>query len=183
VDLVDFPALPYVLYHTQQFMGPFVDRIGFSIRKANESDAPGILACLRAAFEEYRSSYTPAAFLDTVCTPETIGQRLKDMYVFVATDEWGQIIGTIACNVVDQDEGHIRGMAVLPAWHGAGVATHLLRRAESQLREQSCKRVSLDTTQPLKRAIRFYEKNDFRPSDRIKDFFGMPLFEYVKTLA
>ncbi len=183
MDLVDPPVLPYVLHHTQQITGPLVDRIGFSIRKATESDAPGILGCLRAAFEEYRSSYTPAAFLDTVRTPETIGQRLKDMYVFVATDESGQIIGTIACNVVDQDEGHIRGMAVLPAWHGAGVAKRLLRCAESQLRELSCKRVSLDTTEPLKRAIRFYEKNGFRPSDRIKDFFGMPLFEYVKSLA
>ncbi len=34
-----------------------------------------------------------------------------------------------------------------------------------------------------KRAIRFYERNGFRPSGKIKDFFAMPLFEYVKILA
>ena len=35
---------------------------------------------------------------------------------------------------------------------------------------------------PLQRAIRFYERNGYRPSGRVADFFGMPLFEYVKPL-
>jgi ribosomal protein S18 acetylase RimI-like enzyme len=159
-----------------------VDRVEFSICKATKREAAGILRCLGAAFEEYRSSYTAAGFLDSVLTPETIDGRLEEMLVLVATDESDQIIGTIACSVVDQNEGHIRGMAVLPAWQGAGVAARLLRCAESQLRKCNCERVSLDTTEPLKRAIHFYEKNGFRLSGRIKDFFGMPLFEYVKIL-
>jgi GNAT superfamily N-acetyltransferase len=104
------------------------------------------------------------------------------MFVFVATDESGQIVGTIACNVIGQEEGHIRGMAVLPPWQGAGVAARLLRCAEAQLLECKCKLISLDTTEPLKRAIRFYAKNGFCPSGKITDFFGMPLFEYTKTL-
>lgn len=183
VDLVDPPVLPYVVHHAPQVTEILVNRAGFSIRKATESDAPGILGCLSAAFEGYRSSYTPAGFMDTVLTPETIGRRLEEMVVFVATCEPDHIVGTIACNVVSQDEGHIRGMAVLPAWHGAGVATRLLARAESQLREQHCKWASLETTEPLKRAVHFYENNGFRPSGRTRDFFGMPLFEYLKTLA
>jgi hypothetical protein len=36
------------------------------IRKATSEDASGILACLSAAFEEYRDSYTAGAFADTV---------------------------------------------------------------------------------------------------------------------
>lgn len=154
----------------------------FSIRNATTRDASGILGCLRAAFEDYRSSYTPAGFLNTVLTPETISRRLEEMLIFVATDDSGQIVGTVACNVVDAEEGHIRGMAVVPAWQGAGVAGCLLRCVESQLRECKCKRVSLDTTEPLQRAIRFYKKNGFCPSGRVTDFFGMPLFEYIKTL-
>jgi ribosomal protein S18 acetylase RimI-like enzyme len=156
---------------------------GFSIRKATSNDAQGILACLSAAFEDFRSSYTPAAFLDTVLTPATIERRLQEMFVFVATDESGQIVCTVACNVIDKEEGHIRGMAVLPAWQGAAVAARLLAQAESQLGEKNCSRITLDTTESLKRAIRFYERNGFRPSGKIKDFFGMPLFEYVKILA
>jgi N-acetylglutamate synthase-like GNAT family acetyltransferase len=141
---------------------------GFSIRKATSNDTPGILACLSAAFEDYRARYTLAAFLDTVLTPETIERRLQGMFVFVATDESGQIVGTVACNVIDKEEGHIRGLAVLPTWQGSGVAGRLLAHAVSKFGERNCSRITLDTTEPLKRAIRFY---------------GMPLFEYVKILA
>jgi ribosomal protein S18 acetylase RimI-like enzyme len=153
-----------------------------AIRGATSKDAPGILECLSAAFAEYRQAYAPSAFLDTVLTPETIEERLAKMAVFVAVNDSNQVIGTIACQVVGQDEGHLRGMAVLPAWHGAGVASQLLQRGESELRSKNCTKVTLDTTAPLTRAMRFYERNGYRRSGKIADFFGMPLFEYHKSL-
>jgi RimJ/RimL family protein N-acetyltransferase len=55
-------------------------------------------------------------------------------------------------------------------------------RAESHFREGNCKRVTLDTTAPLERAIRLYERFGLAPSEKIEDFFGMPLMEYVKTI-
>ncbi len=76
----------------------------------------------------------------------------------------------------------IRGMAVRPNWQGAGVAAELLRRVESELCDRKCARISLDTTEPLERAMRFYEKNGFHRTGRVADFFGMLLFEYAKTL-
>ena len=155
----------------------------FSIRPALTDDAPAILACLRAAFDEYRASYTPAAFLDTVLTQETVERRLSEMFVLVATDGSNQIVGTIACAVLKREEGHLRGMAVLPSWLGTGVAKNLLQQAELQLAQAHCKRISLDTTQPLKRAIQFYLQNGYLPSGKVTDFFGMPLFEYVKILG
>ena len=51
------------------------------------------------------------------------------------------------------------------------------------LAQAHCKRISLDTTQPLKRAIQFYLQNGYLPSGKVTDFFGMPLFEYVKILG
>lgn len=109
------------------------------------------------------------------------------MCLFVAVSESGEIVGTIGCQVVTSEvgrekEGHIRGMAVLPGWQGSGVATQLLNAVESELRDQGCSRISLDTTQPLQQAMRFYEKNSFERSGRVTSFFGMPLFEYVKRL-
>jgi N-acetylglutamate synthase-like GNAT family acetyltransferase len=104
------------------------------------------------------------------------------MCLFVAVSDSGQIVGTIACHVVHQREGHIRGMAVRPAWQGSSVAAQLLKSVEAELRDKKCLRISLDTTEPLIQAMRFYEKNGFRLSGKITDFFGMPLFEYVKTL-
>ncbi len=154
-----------------------------SIRRATSEDAPGILACLREAFEDYRQFYTPGAFLDTVLTPETIHERLAKTIVFVAVSPSRQIAGTIACNVVNREEGHLRGMAVSPAWRGTSLASQLLSHAESELRRRKCARITLDTTEPLKRAMRFYERHGYHRSGKVSDFFGMPLFEYDKPLV
>lgn len=155
----------------------------FFVRLAEGKDTLGILDCLRAAFEEYRQSYTAEAFLDTVLTAETLQQRLENMVVFAAADADGRIWGTIACKVVKKGEGHLRGMAVLPHLRGAGIAERLLNRAEEELRSHNCIRVTLDTTEPLQRAMRFYEKHGYRRSGKVTDFFGMPLIEYEKTLS
>jgi len=154
----------------------------FTIRKAMKSDAPGILHCLQTAFEPYRTSYTADAFRDTVLTPETIHTRLAAMTGFVATDGTGRVIGTVAGGIVGKEEGHLRGMAVLPECQGRGVAEGLLRNVENHLRSLGCSRISLDTTEPLKRATRFYEKHGFHSSGKVSEFFGMPIFEYVKQL-
>jgi GNAT superfamily N-acetyltransferase len=74
-------------------------------------------------------------------------------------------------------------MAVLLAWQGQGIAAMLLTAAESELRKRRCARITLDTTEPLARAMRFYEKYGYRRSGRVTDFFGMPLVEYVKIIA
>jgi GNAT superfamily N-acetyltransferase len=157
-------------------------RTAFSILRATAGDAAGILECLRSAFEPYRRDYTDAAFDDTVLTGETIQRRLAEMVVFVANSSDGEIVGTIACSTLGGGEGHIRGMAVRPSWHGWGVGQKLLESAESELRERNCSRISLDTTKPLQRAIRFYERNGYRASGVVVDFFGMVLIEYVKAL-
>ncbi|HZS27767.1 MAG TPA: GNAT family N-acetyltransferase [Candidatus Angelobacter sp.] len=154
----------------------------FTIRRATPADAAGILACLQAAFQPYQSRYTPLAYADTVLTAETLHQRFEFMSIFIAVSESAEIIGTIGCNPVGNGEGHLRGMAVLSAWQGVGVAEALLKSAESELHSLDCERVTLDTTLPLERAIRFYEKHGYRPTGKVVDFFGMSLHEYAKPL-
>jgi|SRR5579871_1460527 len=154
----------------------------YFIRNATAEDAPGILKCLATAFEPYRTRYTPGAWLDTVLNSETIQERLASMRLFVAVSAEG-VVGTIACATVTEDEGHLRGMAVLPAWQGRGVAEALLRTAEAELLSRRCARITLDTTDPLERAMRFYEKHGYRRSGKVTDFFAMPLHEYVKQVS
>ena len=154
----------------------------FPIRPATDADAAGILECLGAAFGEYRAVYTAGAYLDTVLTPESLGVRLSKSTIFVALDGTQRVIGTVSCSQTDEEEGHVRGMAVRPEWRGGGVAQQLLERVEAELRERKCSRVSLDTTEPLRRAMRFYERNGYERTGRVADFFGMALIEYVKKL-
>jgi len=156
---------------------------GVSIRKATEQDCGGILECLGEAFEPYRAAYTPGAFADTVLTPRSLQQRLSQMSILVATLPDGEMVGTIGCNQVNEHEGHIRGMSVRSAWHGSGIAQRLLNAAEVELRARGCRRISLDTTEPLQRAIAFYVKNGFQATGKVSLFFGMPLYEYAKAVV
>ena len=105
------------------------------------------------------------------------------MVVFVAVQGGGNVIGTIGCKVIDVSKGHLRGMAVRAEWQGSCVSAELLAHAEEELRNAGCLTITLDTTQPLQRAMRFYEKHGFRATGRVADFFGMPLFEYQKSIV
>jgi GNAT superfamily N-acetyltransferase len=155
----------------------------FTVRPAMPADSAGVLACIASAFEPYRDRYTPQAFLDTVLTPATLAQRFSSMVVFVAIDRAGEVVGTIAGQFLEAGEGHLRGMAVHPRWHGAGVGRELLSAVERHLRDAGCSHITLGTVECLQRARHFYEKNGYRPSGRAKDFFGMQLNEHVKELV
>jgi ribosomal protein S18 acetylase RimI-like enzyme len=155
----------------------------FTICLASVEDATAILQCLRAAFEPYRSQYTPQAWLDTVMTPDMLLHRLTSMTVLVAVTAEGNVVGTIGGAAVSPGEGHLRGMAVPPEEHGRGIAQRLLEAMEKHLIAKGSKLISLDTTEPLQRAICFYEKNGYRPTGKIADFFGMPLIEYAKSFS
>ena len=154
----------------------------FFIRRATAADETAILHCLASAFAPYRTSYSDGAWLDTVLTPETLQQRLASMNILVAVSPQEGTVGTIAFAANGESEGHLRGMAVLPEWQGQGVARALLQFAEDELMAMRCARITLDTTEPLQRATRFYEKHGYRRSGRVTDFFGMRLHEYVKQL-
>jgi GNAT superfamily N-acetyltransferase len=151
------------------------------IRPAEPTDASGILHCLATAFEPYREKYTPAAYADTVLDKGSLARRMQRMHLLVAAS--GQVIvGTIAGSAAN-GEGHLRGMAVLPEWRRTGLAAMLLGNVERWLKGNGCAKVMLDTTLPLGAAIKFYEKNGYRRSGQVTNFFGMPLVEYVKELA
>ena len=152
----------------------------FLIRVAGVEDVKGILACLAAAFAEFRGDYTVEAFAETVLGADAIQDRMAAMQLFVAVS-MGDIVGTIGCEAKGTD-GQLRGMAVLPDWQGGGVASALLQAAEATLQRCGCQRVVLGTTEPLKRAIRFYQRHGFVPSGHVADFFGMQLYVFAKPL-
>jgi len=153
-----------------------------AIRRAGDRDRPGILRCLAAAFAPYREAYTVDVFADTVLSRRSIGRRLRSHAVFVAIDRRGRVVGTVGGRARGRGEGHVRGMAVVPAWQGRGVAPRLLGRVEDELRARGCTFVTLDTTEPLRRAARFYRRRGYRRTGRARRFSGMALLEFRKEL-
>src|SRR5215471_12507203 len=154
-----------------------MDNIAVEIRAAGVEDTKAIQTCMAAAFEPYRAEYSPGAYADTVLNDEGLLHRLQQMHVLVAAID-GKIVGTIT----GTPKAHLRGMAVLPEWRGSGVAAKLLAAIETRLHAQGCQRITLNTTVPLDRARKFYEKHGYQRSGKVSDFFGMPLIEYVKEL-
>jgi len=157
-------------------------KIAIEIRPAREGDKQRILKCLAEAFEPYREQYTAGAYADTVLDDASLGTRMQSMHVLVAVSS-GEIIGTVAGGGPHSGKGHLRGMAVLPQYKGSGVSAELLSAIEAWLGMRGCTHVTLDTTQPLITAMRFYEKHGYSRSGRASDFFGMPLIEYVKQIG
>lgn len=151
------------------------------IRKAAVEDIEAVVRCLQIAFAPYREAYSAEGFADTVVDAEALASRMHTMTVFVAQAD-RQTVGTIAAGVVSAGEGHIRGMAVLPEWQGSPVGIRLLTAAERELGSRGCRYITLDTTAPLERAIRFYEKHGYRRSGKLGDFYGQPLYEFRKDL-
>lgn len=152
------------------------------IRRATSEDIAGVHACLVAAFAPYETQYTPAGYRDSVPDHPGLVKRAAEMTVLVALDPRGDVVGTVVYEAKG-DVGHLRGMAVLPEHEGRGYAAALLAQAEEDLARAGCQRVTLDTTAPLTRAIAFYTRHGYRPTGVVSDFFGMPLFEYARTIS
>lgn len=156
--------------------------IEFEIRSANEKDSAGILKCLGEAFEPYRRQYTSEAFADTVLDHDSLKARMKSMHVMVALAS-GEVVGTIAGAERDGGIGYLRGMAVVPSFTGTGLAAKLLEAIETHLQRSGCTRVTLNTTEPLLAAMKFYEKHGYSRTGRVSDFFGMRLIGYSKQIG
>lgn len=155
----------------------------FKIRLATIEDAKAVHEVLIAAFEEYRFFYSPAGFTDTVLSEEEAKDRIKEMKVYVAVDRNGKIIGTIGWQKLNKEEGHIRGMGVIPSRQGKrSPATMLLKCVEREAQLENCKILTLDTTEILKRAQKFYEKNGYKQTGKTGNFFGSIIYEFAKTL-
>ena len=155
----------------------------FTIRLETINDAKAVHEVLLAAFEEYRSFYSPEGFTDTVLSEEKAKDRIKETKVYVAVDHYGKIIGTIGWQKLNEIEGHIRGMGVIPSKQGRdSPATSLLRQVERDAQFENCKILTLDTTEILKRAQNFYEKNGFKKTGKIGKFFGSIIYEFAKNL-
>jgi ribosomal protein S18 acetylase RimI-like enzyme len=150
----------------------------YVLRAARETDVDGILACLSAAFAPFRSQYTARAYAATVLTEKAASLRLRRMTVLVADHPRRGIVGTVSVKWLPDEHAHLRGMAVLPAWQGRGVASALLRRALRIIQKRDRRHVTLETTEPLQRAMEFYRRHGFYETLRRRSWGGMRLIEF-----
>lgn len=156
---------------------------GVIIRKASLNDAENIHKVLVKSFKKYKYFYSQEGYEDTVLSEKKAKERIIEMEIYVAEDNENKIIGTIGWQKVSESEGHIRGMGVIPRNQGKkSPASSLLKKVEIEAKKRGCKILTLDTTEILKRAHKFYEKHGFKRTGKTGNFFGAIIFEYAKKI-
>lgn len=152
------------------------------IRIAAPTDASEIASVLLESFAEYESLYTPEGFAATTPSSGSVLKRMEEGPVWVALLD-RSIVGTASAMGRGEDL-YIRGMAVLPAGRGRGIARRLLHEIEDYASAHGCQRLILSTTPFLYDAIRLYERFGFNRSREGPQYLsGTPLFTMVKKLS
>jgi ribosomal protein S18 acetylase RimI-like enzyme len=158
-----------------------LSRSAVRIRRAKKSDAAAIELLLRESFREYESAYTPEAFAITTPGKRQIEDRIKHWTVWVAVRA-GMIAGTVSAHA-EGEALHIRSMAVRTTMRGKGIGRLLLARVENFACSNGYKRLVLDTTPFLTRAIRLYRRSGFEFIGRERKWFGTRLSAMAKQLT
>jgi N-acetylglutamate synthase-like GNAT family acetyltransferase len=151
------------------------------IRSANQRDAAAIELLIRESFREHEPAYTREAF--DIATPKEheIQKRIKHWAVWVAVHA-NVIVGTVSA--YSEGSGlHIRSMAVHPSMRDHGIGKLLLARVEDFACARGYKRLILNTTPFMNRAIRLYQASGFGFTGTEQNWFGTRLRTMTKELA
>jgi GNAT superfamily N-acetyltransferase len=107
-----------------------------------------------------------------------------DIDVFlVATGADGQAVGCGALRRLGATSAEVKRMYVVPASRGSGVAAGLLRALEERARERGWTTLRLETGPGQPDAIRFYEREGYRPIPLFGVYVGSDLSVcYERTL-
>ena len=151
------------------------------IRRANQRDAAEIELLIREAFLEHEPAFTPEAFITAMPGKPEIEKRIEDWAVWIAVTA-NAIVGTVSAQARGR-RLQIRTMAVHPSMRGHGIGKLLLARVEHFAYAHGYKRLSLNTTPFMNRAIRLYEAFGFRFSGSKWNWLGTWCRPMTKKLA
>ena len=152
-------------------------------RTSDINNAKAIHDVLFDAFMPYRKQYTEAAFNATVISEENLKKRISDKVFDVLIAFYNSsICGTASVKVQDKDNLYLAGMAVKPGYYGKGIGHKILNAAEETAMLNGCSKIILETSAPLLNAIKLYGKFGFKRTGKSRDYFGINIFEMMKTL-
>jgi putative acetyltransferase len=140
---------------------------GFSpptIRLVRDTDVPAVVALVRDVLSEFGLRFGEGATTDEELwhLPSSYADHGGAFWV---VDAAGALLGTLGVFPVAPDTFELRKMYLRPKARGVGLGKGLLETSLVWLRERSARRVVLDTTEQMDRAIAFYESNGFVRDD------------------
>jgi ribosomal protein S18 acetylase RimI-like enzyme/catechol 2,3-dioxygenase-like lactoylglutathione lyase family enzyme len=156
-------------------------RLIAQIRRANQRDAAAIELLIRESFREHEPAYTREAF--DIATPKEheIEKRIKEWAAVWVAINANVIVGTVSAHA-QGPALHIRSMAVHPSTRGRGIGKLLLEQVEDFACANGYKRLILNTTPFMNRAIRLYKAFGFEFTGTEQNWFGTRLRAMAKEL-
>lgn len=132
-----------------------------TIRPAAESDLPALAALESACFSHPWSEKSLA---------ETLGNGRS---LFLLAEQAGEPLGYLGMEYV-LDEGGITNVAVFPAHRRQGIADALLNELLRRAKGLGLATVTLEVRETNAPAIALYQKHDFVPVGRRKNYYTSP---------
>ena len=135
------------------------------IRAVTSEDVPRVVALLRVVLTEFRIAFgegseTDAQVLSLPGSYESHGGRF-----WVATGHGGAILGTCGVFPLGDGDWELRKMYLDAPARGQALGRRLFDEAVSFVRATGARRIVLDTTERMTRAIAFYESHGFVRDD------------------
>lgn len=133
------------------------------VRPVRESDVPAVVELVREVLSEFGLKFGEGAKTDDELL------RLPSSYdggQFWVAARGNEILGTAGVFPVAEGTFELRKMCLRPASRGLGLGKRLLDEAVRWTRANGGKRIVLDTTHQMTRAIAFYEANGFVRDDK-----------------
>jgi putative acetyltransferase len=135
------------------------------VRAVRAEDVAAVVALVTATLAEFGLSFGQGATTDHALPALPASYEAHGGAFWVAVDEGGRVLGTCGVFPVAPGDLELRKMYFSPESRGLGLGKRMLDHALAWCRASGAKRVVLDTTEQMTRAIRFYEAAGFVRDD------------------
>jgi putative acetyltransferase len=136
-----------------------------AIRPVRTDEVAGVVELVRSVLGEFGLAFGDGSATDEQLAGLPGSYQGRGGRFWVAVADGGAILGTCGVFPVGVDAFELRKMYLAPAARGVGLGRRLLDEAITFARERGARKLALDTTEQMARAIRFYEANGFVRDD------------------
>jgi len=139
--------------------------LSVTVRAVDPGDVPGVVSLVTEVLTEFGLTFGRGSKTDEELTRLPAAYADHGGAFWVALDGAGALVGTCGLFPVAPGDYEIRKMYLRASARGLGVGRALLDTCIAWAREQGARRLVLDTFEPMKDAIAFYEKHGFVRDD------------------
>jgi GNAT superfamily N-acetyltransferase len=134
------------------------------VRAVTEADVPQVVSLVEAVLTEFGIAFGTGSDTDGALL-HLPGSYTAEGGAFLVAEEAGVLVGTGGIAPTGGGDWELRKMFLRPEARGRRVGQALYDACLAHARAQGARRVVLDTTERMKSAIRFYERNGFVRDD------------------